>query len=381
MPFRLTFFTTGLARAGAETQVLLLCEAFVRAGWDVSVISLLKPEAYEEELRALGVPLISLNLSKRRPNPMVFWRLVQAIRALRPDVLHCHQVHANLAGRVARLFAGTPALLCTAHSITEGPRWREWAYRLTDGLCDLTTNVCQAGVERYVRVGAAPPSKIRYVPNAIDVRRFTASAERRQAARQALGIPAGAFVWLAIGNLRVPKDYPNMIECFRLVVAKQPATQLLIAGSGPLANLLAAQVEAGSIPGVRFLGTRSDVAGLLSAADGFLMSSSWEGTPLALLEASAASLPVVATRVGGIGEVVVDGVSGYLVPPSDPVALAGACLRVMSTPAGLRESLGNAGRKTVEEAFSLESLAKQWQQLYLQILRQPQFGPLEREAT
>lgn len=381
MPFRLTFLTTGLARAGAETQVLLLCEAFVRAGWDVSVISLLKPEAYEEELRALGVPLISLNLSKRRPNPMVFWRLVQAIRALRPDVLHCHQVHANLAGRVARLFAGTPALLCTAHSITEGPRWREWAYRLTDGLCDLTTNVCQAGVERYVRVGAAPPSKIRYVPNAIDVRRFTASAERRQAARQALGIPAGAFVWLAIGNLRVPKDYPNMIECFRLVVAKQPAAQLLIAGSGPLADSLAAQVEAGSIPGVRFLGTRSDVAGLLSAADGFLMSSSWEGTPLALLEASAASLPVVATRVGGIGEVVVDGVSGYLVPPSDPVALAGACLRVMSTPAGLRESLGNAGRKTVEEAFSLESLAKQWQQLYLQILRQPQFGPLEREAT
>lgn len=381
MPFRLTYFTTGLARAGAETQVLLLCEAFVKAGWDVSVISLLKPEAYEEELRALGVPLISLNLSKRLPNPLVFWRLIEAIRALRPDVLHCHQVHANLAGRVARVFTGTPALLCTAHSITEGARWREWAYRLTDGLCDLTTNVCQAGVERYIRVGAAPPSKIRYVPNAIDIQRFTADPEKRGPVRHALGIPGDAFVWLAIGNLRLPKDYPTMIECFRRVVAQQPEARLLIAGTGPLAESLAAQVEAGSIPGIQFLGARSDVADLLSAADGFLMSSSWEGTPLALLEAAAASLPVVATRVGGIAEVVADGVSGHLVPPGNPAALADACLRVINAAPEQRRRLGKAGRKIVEETFSLESLTHQWQQLYLQRLRQPQFGPLEREVV
>ena len=381
MAFRLTYFTTGLARAGAETQVLLLCEAFVKAGWDVSVISLLKPEAYEEELRALGIPLISLNLSKRFPNPMTFCRLVEAIRALRPDVLHCHQVHANIAGRVARLFTGTPALVCTAHSITEGPRWREWAYRLTDGLCDLTTNVCQAGVERYIRVGAAPPSKILYVPNAIDIRRFAADPRKRAPVRQSLGIAGDAFVWLAIGNLRLPKDYPTMIEGFRQVVARQPGACLLIAGAGPLAAVLEAQVAAGAIPGIRFLGARSDVADLLSAADGFLMSSSWEGTPLALLEASAASLPVVATRVGGIAEVVADGVSGYLVPPGDPAALAAACLRVMGASPEQRTALGAAGRGIVEDAFSLETLRKQWQQLYVRILRQPQFGPVEREAV
>jgi glycosyltransferase involved in cell wall biosynthesis len=379
--FRLTYFTTGLARAGAETQVLLLSEVFVKAGWDVSVISLLKPEAYEEELRALGVPLISLNLSRRFPNPMTFWRLVEAIRALRPDVLHCHQVHANIAGRAARLFTGTPALVCTAHSITEGPRWREWAYRLTDGLCDVTTNVCQAGVERYIRVGAAPPSKILYVPNAIDIRRFAADPPNRAPVRQSLGIPGDAFVWLAIGNLRLPKDYPTMIEGFRQVVARQPGACLLIAGAGPLAAELEAQVAAGAIPGIRFLGARSDVAGLLSAADGFLMSSSWEGTPLALLEASAASLPVVATRVGGIAEVVADGVSGYLVPPGDPAALAGACLRVMGAAPEHQAALGAAGRRIVEESFSLETLRNQWQQIYEQILRQPQCGPLEREAV
>jgi glycosyltransferase involved in cell wall biosynthesis len=111
------------------------------------------------------------------------------------------------------------------------------------------------------------------------------------------------------------------------------------------------------------------------------MSSSWEGTPLALLEASAASLPVVATRVGGIAEVVADGVSGYLVPPGDPAALAGACLRVMGAAPEHQAALGAAGRRIVEESFSLETLRNQWQQIYEQILRQPQCGPLEREAV
>ena len=166
---RIAYITTGLARGGAEIQLRLLCERMLLHGWKATVLSLLPTVAFAGELRSLGVPVVELGLRKNVPDPRVFLRLVGALRAWKPDVVHCHQVHANLAGRMARLFAPTPVLVCTAHSIQEGPRWRDWAYRLTDPLCDLTTNVCRAGVERYTRVGATPAHKIEYLPNGIDL--------------------------------------------------------------------------------------------------------------------------------------------------------------------------------------------------------------------
>src|SRR3954468_20200006 len=146
MRHKITYFTTGLARAGAETQLLLMCEKLAKADWDVSVISLLPPAALVPELKQLGIRVLSLDSGKRFPDPRVFLRLVRTLRDWSPDVLHCHQVHANLIGRVARTFTKIPVLVCTAHSINEGPRWREWAYRVTDPLCEMTTHVCQAGV-------------------------------------------------------------------------------------------------------------------------------------------------------------------------------------------------------------------------------------------
>jgi len=358
--------------------VLLLCEAFVRLGWEVSVISLLEPLAYREELASLQVPVISLALSKRSPNPFALIRLIAALRKLRPDVVHCHQVHANLAGRIARAFVPIPVLVCTAHSITEGPRWREWAYRVTDGLCDLTTNVCQAGVRRYIDNGAAPASKIRYVPNAIDTRKYVSQDVVRNTTRCRLGLGTDSFMWLAVGNLRLPKDYPTMLESFRVIAERHPEAHLLIAGTGPLDLALEEEVAQKRIPRVQFLGARTDIPALLCAADGFLMSSSWEGTPLALLEAAATALPVVATRVGGIAEVVDDGKSGLLVPAGNPMALAEACMAVMSATVAQRAAWGAAGRRIVEAAFSLEALTEQWQLLYTQIPQKERTRPLER---
>ncbi len=363
MQRKITYFTTGLALAGAETQVLRLCEKFVEEGWDTRVISLMRPEAYERELEQLGVPLLSLNVVKHSPNPMAFLKLVKTLRDWNPDVLHCHQVHANLIGRLARVFTNIPVLVCTAHSIQEGPRWREWAYRVTDPLCDLTTNVCQAGVDRYIKVGAVPEGKICYMPNAIDVSRFVANQGRRIQARKSLGIN-DEFLWLAVGNLRKPKDYPTMLAAFQQVFANRPDARLFIVGSGPLRADLETIAMGMSCSNVTFLGPCKDVAQLMSGADAFVLSSAWEGTPLVLLEAAAASLPIVATSVGGVPEVVTNGLSGFLVPAQNPEALAKACLKVMDMTPDQRKMLGQAARKGIEAAFSLDSIVQKWQQIF-----------------
>jgi glycosyltransferase involved in cell wall biosynthesis len=378
---KVTYLTTGLARAGAETELILLCREFVQAGWDVGVISMLPPGAYVQELQQLGVPLECLDVRKGVPDPRAFWRLMRTLRSWSPDVLHCHQVHANLAGRLARIFTRIPVVICTSHCTYEGPRWREWAYRLTDPLCDLTTCVCQAGVDRYVEVGCAPAEKICFMPNAVDVERFTPAKGTRERVRKALGL-AGEFTWLAVGHLRISKDYPTMLQAFRKVCAESPAARLLIAGCGPLGEALARQAREMGLDGpVRFLGIREDVPELMAAADGLLMSSRYEGTPLAILEAGASGLPVVATRVGGNAEVIVDGTSGVLVESGDPAALAGACLRVMRASPEERAELARRARRRVETAFSLEVVVDKWQQLYSRVWQQTQRGSLAREMA
>ena len=116
---------------------------------------------------------------------------------------------------------------------------------------------------------------------------------------------------------------------------------------------------------MRVLGLRSDVAALMQAADGFLMTSHWEGLPMVLLEAGAGGLPIVATDAGGTRDAVLDGVSGHLTPTSDPEATAAAISRVMRMPVEERRRMGDAGREHVRRSFAIESVADTWERLYL----------------
>ena len=277
-------------------------------------------------------------------------------------------VHANLLARAARPLARVPVLVCTAHNVNEGARWRELAYRITDPLCDLTTNVGGAAAARYVRVGAVPKTKIRALPNGIDTQAFRPDASVRVAERRALGLQ-DKFVWLAVGRLDEAKDYPTMLQAFSKVVKGFPAALLLVAGAGPLeGEVKHLAVKLGLEKRVRFLGLRRDTSVLMNAADAFILSSAWEGMPLALLEASATGLPVVATAVGGVPEIVVDEKSGFLTPPEDPAALAHAARRIMAMPEEERRRMGEAGRVHVEAHHSLEHVVSLWEGLYKELL-------------
>jgi glycosyltransferase involved in cell wall biosynthesis len=325
-------------------------------------------------MQAAGVSVFSLDIKRKVPDPRPFLRLARLIRVWRPEIVHSHMVHANILARIVRPLVRVPVLVCTAHTIDErgrkgSGRLREFLYRLTDPFCDLTTQVSQAGLERYVRVGAVPRHKIRYIPNGVDTERFKPNFEDHLKVRKELGVDG--FVWLAVGRFDPPKDYPNMLQAFARVVHKYSNTILLIAGDGPLRETMENMArELGVEKYVKFLGIRRDIPQLMNAADAYVMSSSWEGMPMVLLEASATGLPIVATDVGGNREVVLDGITGFLVPPRNPEALAEAMLRMMDLPEEKRREMGKAARKHIEKNFSLDRIVDMWEALYKELLEQ-----------
>lgn len=342
-------------------------------GWEVLVVSLMLPQAYIEELEAAGILVRSLGVRRKLPDPRPILQLTRLIQQWRPHIVHSHMVHANLIARLVRLLSPVPVLICTAHNISEkgrhgSGRWREILYRLTDPFCDLTTQVSQAGLERYVQIKAVPRHKIRYIPNGVDTERFKPNPEARERIRQGIGL-SKTFIWLAVGRFDPQKDYPTMLKAFAKVAEERPETVLLIAGDGPLrpaTEELAQQL--GVAEKVRFLSIRRDVPELMNAADAYVMSSTWEGMPMVLLEASATELSIVATDVGGNEEVVLDGNTGFLVPPNDPEALAQAMLRLMNLPEEERLRMGKLARQHIEAHYSLDRVVDQWEALYRELL-------------
>jgi len=365
---RIALLTTGLALGGAEKQVVLLALALRHRGWRVLMISMLPPEAHTRWLAEGGVELVSLGVRKRVPNITPFFRLALTLWRFRPDVLHCHQVHANLLGRLIRCVCPVPAVISSAHSMREGGLWREWAYRVSDPLCDLTTNVSASATARYRRRRLASARKLLFVPNAINPQPFTGNAQDRNRLRERQGLGAG-FAWLAVGNLLEAKDYPNLLAAAAELRQSDPDFRLLIAGAGPLENTLRTIIANRVLEeNVSLLGIRTDIPDLMRAADGYVMSSAWEGLANVLLEASCAELPVVATDVGGNREVVRDGTGGILVLPHDPGKLAGAMRQVMHmSPAG-RQAMGRAGRAGVVERYSIEKITGRWEEIYAGLL-------------
>jgi glycosyltransferase involved in cell wall biosynthesis len=304
------------------------------------------------------------------PDPRGLARLVRIVRAWKPDVVHSHMVHANLMARALRLLVPVPVLVSTIHNVYEGGPLLMAAYRATNGLVDHMTIISQAAADRFVGERIVPQRLLTVIANGVDTERMrNVPPGTRADLRSALQVSEDRFVWLAVGRFETAKDYPNMLRAFAGVRAREAQAVLVIVGQGSLqgeAEALTAELGLGGA--VRFLGARSDIPAVMSAADGYVMSSAWEGMPMVLLEAAAAGLPIVATAVGGNGEVVRDGESGFLVPARDPAALAEGMLRLMALPQARRRAMGERGREHVRGNYGLHRVAERWERVYLDAL-------------
>ena len=373
-------------KGGAETQTAEIALGLRARGWEVDLVTLLPPAPPVPDLAGTGIREHCLNMRPGFPDPSAILRLAGLVRRLRPNVVNSHMTHANLLARAARPFCAMPVLVCTLHgykmysvrSVRCG--FREVAHRLTDGLADMTTVVCEAAAERYARIGAVAPAKLLVVPNGIRMEAYRRDAATRKRERFALGL-GDEFCWLAAGRLEKVKDYPTMLRAFRVALEADHRQVLMIGGDGTLREELermARELEVAA--NVRFLGYRSDLPNLLAAADGFAMSSIFEGMPLVLLEAAASSLPIVATRVGGNPEIVVEGKGGFLTPSQDPAALGRAMQRVVSMSPAERSGMGAAAREFVRGRHAMSAVLDRWEDLYFDLLDRKPAGSRGRVA-
>ncbi|HLH40245.1 MAG TPA: glycosyltransferase [Bryobacteraceae bacterium] len=366
--------TNLMTHGGAEVQVMQLAAALHRRGWNAVLVSMLPPGELSAEVRAARIPVYSLSMKRGVPDPRAVLRLKKIIDLFQPDLVHSHMTHANLLARAVRPLTRVPVLICTLHGLhmnavrRGSPRMREIAHRITDRWADLTTTVCRAAAEQCILNGSVPQGKVLPLPNFVDTGLYRPDPETRARLRSMLALD-GRFVWLAAGRLEAVKDYSTMIDAFASVCAGQRRATLLICGNGSLTDAIRRQIAARTLnESVRLMGVRQDIPELMAAADAYVMSSRSEGLPMALLQASAASLPIVATDVGGNSEVVEDGETGYLVRPADPDALGSAMLRLMALPDVDRWAMGAAGRARTNSLFSQDRVASRWEELYTRLL-------------
>lgn len=360
---RLLFLITSMARGGAERQVVDLAVALGRRRWKISVASMIPPTDYQTELSDAGVRLVSLEMRQGHPSLRGLTRYVHIVRRWRPDVVHAHMVHANLLARTGRILVPSVPVISTVHNVSEGARWREWAYRLTHAMSSETTAVSRAAAERYVAVGAVPAGGIVVVPNGFDPAHL-ADPIHRPATRRSLGLDDGLFAWLTVGRLVEAKGHDMLLEAFRRVRDAYPTCRLIIAGDGPERGQLLRRIEQLHLQdSVWLLGERRDVPALLASADAFVLSSRWEGLPMVLLEAAAHGLPIVSTDVGGCREVAVPEL-GAIVRAPNVGAIADGMLELMRQPRLRHAEIGDRLRQHVEAEFSLAAVVDRWEALY-----------------
>jgi glycosyltransferase involved in cell wall biosynthesis len=369
---RIALFAAGFVPlGGAETQLLRLARGLRARGWEVAVVSVLPgPDGdLERGLEADGIPFVTLGVRGPLGGASGGARLYRFLRSWRPDVLACFMFHANVIGRVMGRMARVPVVVSSVRTDNFGPPWRYRLVAATDRLADVTTTNSRHVAEDLVRRGTTAPDRVRVIPNGIDVSLSNTSPEERAALRGELGVEEGEFLWLALGHLEPRKDYPTLLHALGRLGAGQGRWKVRIVGRGRAEDeLRALAASLGLADRVELLGHRPDAARLLPAADGFVMSSVWEGTPNALMEALLAGVPAVGTAVGGIPELIQDGVSGFLVPPSAPDAIAAAMGRLMALSAEDRRRMGAAGRTYVAGSYRLDEVVDRWEGLFLELL-------------
>lgn len=354
---KILYVITGLGQGGAERVVCDLADKMYEKGHEVKIVYL-TGEVFTHPV-CNEIELIKINLNNLITFPKAYLNLSKFIKFYQPDIVHAHMVHANIFARLSRLFVRVPRLICTAHSNNEGGRVRMLAYRLTNGLSEVLTNVSDSACQSFQKQGAATTNQIQTVYNGIDLERYTFGSQKN------LEVEKKNLQFLAVGRFHEAKDYPNLLHAIA-IFRRNPQHKeyiLNVVGDGELRPQIEALIEQLDLKdNVTLLGRRDDVPQLMKEADLFILPSAYEGFGLVVAEAMACGAFVIATNSGGVAEVMGD--TGILVPPQNSEALAEAIKKAVSKKTSQIQENNLKARQRVEELFSLEASVNKWLALY-----------------
>jgi glycosyltransferase involved in cell wall biosynthesis len=363
---RVLYLAHSLAVGGAEEMVLNLVR-HLPAEFDRAIACIDQPGPIGEEVRKAGAQVFALGLRPGWRRPADVLRLQRFLHERAPTIVHTFLLTASLYGRFAALQAGVPIVIGTEVNIYErkrpGHRAAErWLMRHTDAVIASAESVR----DFYIRQISADPAKVVVIYNAVDWSQLEVT-EVRSSFRGAFGIPADAPVAGIIARLTEQKAHRVLLDAIRSRPELAPL-HLLVIGDGELRGALVEQADRLGVSGrVHFAGARRDLGNVLAAIDMFVMPSLWEGLPLSLVLAMGAGLPVIASQVAGIPEIVRDDHTGLLVAPGNTDALAAAMVRLIGDRL-LQSTLGANAKAFVVPRFGVDGFIARTTGLYQRLL-------------
>ena len=343
---------------GGEQQVLYLTECLHTCGHH-SVVICPPHSALYQRSQEVGLPTEALRM-RHELDLAAAWQLGRYIRRQHVEILHMHTPHAHTIGLLAWKLAPTVRLV-VSRRVDFAPG-RNWLSRYKYAHPGVQYVAVSDAVRHVLIASGVPAQRVDTVHSGIDLHRFVEIQEAPPL------FPVGTRIIGTVGHLAGHKGHRYLLEAIALLTRQEPRLGVVIAGDGALRVELEAQAAAlGITAHVRFTGFRHDILALMQSFEIFVFSSYLEGLGTAILDAMALGKPVVATRAGGIPEAVQDGITGLLVPPRDPQALADAVRHLLCHPEHVK-AFGEAGRKRVEQYFTVERMVCGTLQIYERIL-------------
>ena len=308
---------------------------------------------------------------------IAFWKMFRLLRQIRPIIVHTHTAKAGMLGRLAAKLAGVPIIVHTFHGHVFHSYFNRrktqfflaierFLARFTDAVITLSPKQRQ----EILGYGIGRPDKVCAIGLGLDLQAFVDSKGVRGRLRRELQLKPDVPLVGIVARLVPVKGFPYFLQAVKFVLAKHPECVFAIAGDGELREALEKEAEdLGIRESLRFLGFRQNLPEVYADFDFAVLSSLNEGLPVTLIEAMAAGKPVVATDVGGVGDLVQSGKSGFLVPPKDSAALAEAILRMLELPQAERITMGKAGQKSVYPKYHISTLTANLEALYDDLLQ------------
>lgn len=379
---RLVHIITGLKTGGAEMMLYKLLSQINRDKFDCHVISLTDDGVIGPKIQALGIPVFSVGMRNGLPDPIGFFRLVIQLKKHRPDIVQTWLYHADLLGGLAAKLIGVKKVIWNIRNSNLDADLNKWHTRMTARFCALLSNWLADGIicnsERAAQVHQSLGYKkalFHQIGNGFDLARFCPNVTAKSALCKQLEVPEETLLIGLVARFDPQKHHQNFIQAASYISKKFLNIRFVLVGKDIDHHNKQLQKwieETGHSDLFLLLGERNDIPDINAALDIACSSSLGESFPNAIGEAMACGVPCVVTDVGDLSKLVGD--TGFVVPTDDPEALANAIIELLIKPEVVRQNMGKLARQRIEKNFSILSIIREYEQLYLSRLTAQELG-------